>query len=204
MTPKFLSAALALLMLLALAEPAVAYDDLAGCAAIEDGTDRLACYDELAGRNPADSKLTPTTGKWVTTKMISNLNGRPSVSIMLPAENLPNDGASIYGKSRLIVSCDDRQTNAYVAPQRLMSLSNDGLDVLFRVDDGPEKREIWQVSGDGRKIYQPRPIPWIKALMAAAKLDVKIIIYGRDNLPFTFDVRGLELAVDPVRKLCGW
>ena len=198
------SAALAFLAMGLIWRPAAAYDDLAGCAAIDDGTKRLACFDELSGRNPGDSKLAPTIGKWVIGKKTSDLNDSPTVSAMLAAENLPNDGAAIFGKSRLVISCDDHQTFAFVVPQRLMSLANDGLDVLLSVDDSPPKREIWQVSGGGRKIYHPRPIPWIKMLMAASKLDVKIIIDGRDNLSFTFDIRGIELATAPVRKLCGW
>jgi type VI secretion system protein VasI len=190
--------------MLALTKPSAAYDDLADCAAVADGTKRLACYDELAGRDLRDSKLTPTTGKWVISKKVSDINDRPLIWVMLPAENLPNDGISIYAKPSLDLRCEDGQTDAYIAPQRVMSLSNDGLDVLFQIDGGPAKREIWQVSSDGRKIYQPRPIPWIKALMAAGKLDVQIVIYGRDSLNFSFDLKGLDLAVAPLRALCDW
>lgn len=186
------------------AESAGAYDDLANCSAIEDGAKRLACYDELAGRNPGDSKLPPTTGKWVVNKVTSDINDNPMVSVMLAAESQPENGASIFGKARLVLSCENRETTAFVVPQRLLSLSNDGLDVLFSLDDAGQKREIWQVSGDGHKIYQPRPIVWIKNLMSASKLWVKIIIYGTDSVSFTFDVKGLEAAVTPLRKLCGW
>jgi type VI secretion system protein VasI len=188
----------------ALPRPAAAYDDLADCAAIDDGTKRLACYDELAGRNPGQSKLTPTKGKWVVTKKVSDINGRPMVSVLLPAESQPDDGSSIYGKARLVLSCNDRETTAFIVPQRLLSLSNDGLDVHYSLDAGAEHREIWQLSEDGRKIFQPRPILWIKSLIPAAKLQVQIIIYGTDSLNFTFDVRGVELAIAPLREVCGW
>ena len=188
----------------ALAKPCAAYDDLADCAAIEDGTTRLACYDELSGRDLRDSKLTPTTGKWVISKKVSDINDRPLIWVMLPAEGLQNDGISIYAKPSLDLSCEDGQTYAYIAPQRVMSVSNDSMDVLFQIDGGPAKREIWQVSGDGRKIFQPRPIPWIKALMPARKLAVQIVIYGRDSLNFSFDLKGLDLAVAPLRDLCSW
>jgi hypothetical protein len=33
---------------------------------------------------------------------------------------------------------------------------------------------------------------------------VKIIIYGRDSLSFSFDVKGIDLAVAPLRALCAW
>jgi type VI secretion system VasI family protein len=190
--------------LLAQAKPSGAYDDLADCAVIDDGTKRLACYDELAGRDLRQSKLTPTTGKWVISKTVSDINDRRLILVMLPAENLPNDGISIYAKPSLNLRCEDGQTYAYLAPQRIMSVSNDGLDVLLRIDGSQAKREIWQVSGDGRKIFQPRPIPWIKALMSAEKLEAQIVIYGRDSISLSFDLKGLELAAAPLRALCSW
>ncbi len=196
--------ALAVTPWLLLSGPCQAYDDLADCAAIEDGTKRLACYDELAGRNPGESRLAPTTGKWITLNTISKVNDRPTISIVLPAEDQPNDGLPVYAKPRLILSCENGETDAFVVTRRLLSLSSDGLDVLFGVDDGPSRREIWQVSSDGRRIFQPRPIPWIKQLLTASRLDVKIIIYGTDSLSYRFDLKGVDLAVQPLRKLCGW
>jgi phospholipase A1 len=85
---RFLSA-LPLLVL----NPALAQQNdagLSGCAAIADGTQRLACYDRLAGANPASARL----GSAATTATGSSSAGQSAAGAAVGA---PAVGASTAG-----------------------------------------------------------------------------------------------------------
>ena len=199
MLPKcVLGAGYALAMVMAALKTASA-DDLATCAAIDDSSSRLACYDRLAGR-----QVPPGPGKWHLDQYPSSLSGGEVVSITLRAQQQDASAALPWTQPQLIISCDNNVTHAKIAPQQRLPSSNQEIEVVLRVDGGDEVREVWQVSEDGFSATRPDPVPWVKALLDSSQLHVSFRPYLDKPLDFTFDIEGRATAAQPLATACDW
>ena len=196
MLPRcYLAAAYAVAMAVTAVRTASA-DDLAACAAIDDSSVRLACYDRLAGR-----QVPPGPGKWRLNRYNSALSGGEVITVTLRAEQA--DSAALV-QPLLIISCDNGVSQVAIAPQQRLSTSTQQVEVVFRIDGGEEVREVWQVSEDGLNALRPDPVPWIKTLLDATQLQVGFRPYFDKPLDFTFDIEGLATAAQPLAKACDW
>jgi type VI secretion system VasI family protein len=174
-------------------------DEVANCAAIDDSSARLACYDRLAGR-----QVPPGPGKWHLDQYPSALSGGEVISITLRAQQQDAAAAPPWTQPQLVISCDNNVTQAKIAPQQRLSTSNQQMEVVLRVDGGEEVRQVWQVSEDSFNAIQPDPVPWIQTLLGATQLQVSFRPYLGKPLDFTFDIEGLATAAQPLAKACGW
>jgi len=174
-------------------------DDLQSCAAIDDASARLVCYDKLAGR-----QIPPGVGKWRLEYRHSLTGGGKAVFLILNADVDSSFAEPTWMTPQLVLICDTAETKAMVVPQRFMSPTMQGMDVLERVDGGDPIRATWQISGDGRSVYQPDPVPWIKSLLGAERLDIGLRPFFDKPADFSFDVEGLATAILPLESACGW
>jgi hypothetical protein len=174
-------------------------DALASCAAIDDSSARLACYDKLAGR-----QVPPGTGKWRLEHRSSLLSGGDALDLSLYAEQADATALPPWLQPRIVVTCDDHQTQVMIIPQRRVSTSDGDIDILLRIDGGDETREVWHISPDGVSIVRPNSGDWIQSLFGATRLQVGIRPYPEPPVGFSFIVEGLETASEPLAKACGW
>jgi type VI secretion system VasI family protein len=199
MMPRwFLRAAYAAATIVASLRTASA-DGLASCAAIDDSSARLACYDRLAGR-----QIPPGPGKWHLDQYPSALSGGEVIAITLRAQQQDAAASPPWTQPQLVISCDNNVTQANIAPQQRLSTSNQQMEVVLRIDGGEEVREVWQVTEDSFSALRPNPVPWIKTLLDATQLQVSFRPYLDRPFDFTFDVEGLAVAAQPLAKACGW
>ena len=174
-------------------------DELASCAAIDDPSARLTCYDRLAGR-----RLPEGTGKWVLSQRRSAESGDQALYLTLNAEATVPDAMAPWQFGQLILRCDSGNTDAMVAPRQRMGTSTLGVDVLLRVDGGSQTREIWSISDDAMFALEPQAVDWIRSLYGASRLD---LVIKRDQDPpidFTFNLEGLQTASAPLAAACHW
>ncbi len=171
-------------------------DDLASCAAIDDSSTRLACYDRLAGR-----QVPPGPGKWRLNRYHSALSGGEVISITRSGEQ---SDSAVLVQPLLIISCDNGVTQVAIAPQQRLSTSTQQVEMALRVDGGEEVREIWQISEDGLSALRPDPVTWIKTLLDAGQLQVGFRPYFDKQLDFVFVIEVLATAAQPLAKACGW
>ncbi|GGE26764.1 hypothetical protein GCM10011345_35960 [Gemmobacter megaterium] len=47
-------------------------------------------------------------------------------------------------------------------------------------------------------------IPFVKSLLGATKIRLRILPVNEDSIETTFNLTGLSDALAPVRKACGW
>jgi type VI secretion system VasI family protein len=199
MFPRYyLAAAYAVAMAIAALRTASA-DDLASCAAIDDSSARLACYDRLAGR-----QVPPGPGKWHLDQYHSPLSGGEVITITLRAEQADAAALAPWMLPLFIISCDNSVTQVTIAPQQRLSTSNQQMEVVLRVDGGDQTREVWQISEDSLRAFRPDPVPWIKTLLDATQLQVGLRPYLDKPLDITFNVEGLATAAQPLAKACDW
>ena len=189
------------LFCLAFAAPARAEpdDELAACAAIDDPSGRLACYDKLAGRH-----IPAGTGKWVLSQRRSAQSGDEALYLTLNAEATVPDAMAPWQFGQLVLRCDSGQTDAMVAPRQRLGTSSLGVDVLLRVDGSPHLREIWNISDDAMFALEPRPLDWIRSLYGASRLDLEIRRDQDPPIDFTFNIEGLQAAAAPLADACHW
>jgi type VI secretion system VasI family protein len=199
MRPRCYLALACVLAMSAIGPRAASADDLASCAAIDDSSARLACYDRLAGR-----QVPPGPGKWHLNRYSSALSGGEVISVTLRAEQGDSAASLALAQPLLIITCDNRVTRIAIAPQQRLSTSTQQIEMVLRVDGGETVREIWQVSEDGLSAIRPDPVPWIKSLLGATQLQVGFRPYFDKPLDLNFDVEGLATAAQPLAKACDW
>ena len=199
MLPKcFLGVGYALAMAMATLKTASA-DDLATCAAIDDSSSRLACYDRLAGR-----QVPPGPGRWHLDRYNSALSGGEVIAVSLRAQQADAATLMPWTQPLITIRCDNGVTQVVIAPQQRLSTSNQQMEVVLRVDGGEEVREVWQVSEDSLSALRPDPVPWLKTLLDATLLQVSFRPYLGKPIDFTFDIEGLATAAQPLAEACGW
>jgi hypothetical protein len=191
----------AFVLCLAVTSPARAGpdDELAACAAIDDPSARLACYDRLAGR-----WIPEGNGKWVLSQRRSQESGEEALYLTLNAEATVPDAMAPWQYGQLILRCDGGQTDAMVNPRQRLGTSSLGVDMLLRLDGGPQVREIWKTSDDAMFALEPQPLDWIKNLNGASRLELEIKRDQDPPIDFTFNLEGLQAASAPLAEACHW
>jgi type VI secretion system protein VasI len=173
--------------------------DLAGmlteCSQIEDASERLDCYDNIArGLQEARS----ARGKWGVNEQTSQLDDSKTITLYLAAANVtPPPKEPVF----LFLRCRDGKTTAYITWNR--ELANGELMMRLGKDD-PE-RQYWNLSSDSEASFFPaETVEFIKVLMSNRLLTAQM--NPRDGLPMTavFELDGLDTAVLPLREACGW
>ena len=67
--------------------------------------------------------------------------------------------------------------------------------------------EMFKLSNDGKRIVsfsEKRLISRIKGMFGRRKLRARITPIGEKPIVVTFDISGLETAIQPLRKACYW
>jgi type VI secretion system VasI family protein len=199
MVPRYYRAAAYAVVTVIAALRTASADDLASCAAIDDSSARLACYDKLAGR-----QVPPGPGRWRLDQYHSPLSGGEVISVTLRAQQADAAGLPPWMQPQLTISCDNNVTQVMIQAQQRLSTSNQQMEVVLRVDGGDQSREVWQISEDSLRAFRPDPVPWIKTLLDATQLQVGLRPYLDKPLDITFDIEGLATAVQPLAKACNW
>jgi type VI secretion system protein VasI len=92
-------------------------------------------------------------------------------------------------------------TSSYVDLEN--SLGSGDIKVTYRIDNGKSVTEIWGISNRHDSVGRWNSgdsIPFIKGLLKKNSIFFEIAPY----ISTRFDVKGLEEAVKPLRKACGW
>jgi type VI secretion system protein VasI len=87
------------------------------------------------------------------------------------------------------------------------SENNNYGDVTFRVDDQKARTVGFEESTNKRSLglwRGGRSIPEIKRLFGGKKLIARMTPYSENPFTATFNITGLEEAIEPLRKACHW
>ena len=79
--------------------------------------------------------------------------------------------------------------------------------VVFRFDNEPAQAAMAQVSKDRKKIEplsEKRVISRIKEMFGKKKLTARVTPLGEKPIAVTFNISRLETAIKPLRKSCNW
>ena len=174
------------------------------CRSIAEDSQRLACYDRAfprAGQTAA--------GPWSTRSAPSLLAGKTNQTVSRDSQEEFKCRLTRPRRMALKVMCRDNvtsiafETGCYMTSSEYRSYGY----VTYRLDTantriahmvaGPDNHSLGFWSGDAA-------IPFIRELLGKKRIEVKMTPYAEDPIAASFDLSGMEDAIKPVRKECGW
>lgn len=184
-----------------LASPAKAQEE---CAAIQSPDDRLNCYDQAF-----KTTSTPDApGKWQVKIDTSKLDDTTTVIMVVESEEMVPGRFGGGEHGALIFRCQESTTSAYtIWAGQFMSDHQGGGRVDYRIDDKPAQHKEMVSSTDNKALglwSGGASIPFIKSLFGASSVYMRATPFNESPKEMTFNVKGLEEAVTPLREACGW
>lgn len=191
---------------LAMAAPAFAgelEDALGECAAIAGSFKRLDCYDGLA-RESAPAGEAVAAGKWQVEQRASGIGDAVDVYMAVAAvEKIPGDDGEV--RPALALRCENNNTAVIFSFARFIEQSR--AEATLRIDDGGLLKASLKMSGSGKAFGFWRgseAVPFLKRLLGAKRLLVQVTPFGARPVVAEFPIAGLDEAIAPLRKACGW
>jgi hypothetical protein len=184
-------------------------EDLSVCKAIEIDIDRLRCYDSFVnGLEPADSSsgvaegpantLDLDAGKWVVENSVDPMSDAATLLAILEADQ----GGNIYRRPALVVRCQKRSSEIFVAWNEYLA---DNSDVTVRFGDDKPSTFRWESSADNTATFLPaaRKDWFYQTAMSVDRIVMQVSPYNSGPITAVFDVRGMEDMLSDNFDLCG-
>lgn len=197
---------------LALATPFSANADmdknLARCAAEPNSVKRLECYDLLSSRLGVAPPPPSNTivSKWHVSKETSRLDDSTNVIISLDADSPISGWPRKTHTPSLVLRCKEKKTEAYIvtgmSPQ--VEYGTDGATVTLRFDKEKATKYRTSKSTDGEALFFGQSIGLIKKMLGHTTLLFEFVPFNSSPTMTTFDLRGLNDAIRPLRDTCKW
>ncbi|MEX3008978.1 type VI secretion system-associated protein TagO [Hoeflea sp. TYP-13] len=191
------------------------------CAKLDDAGSRLTCYDGLfkskSSKAPLANKTETTSVQavaeppigWKLSKQRSSMDDSIGVFLDLYSiTSIPKKFGSGQQYARLTIRCHENTTALMIGlgDHFLADIGDYGI-VRYRIDKQPAKANEFAESTDNTFLglwKGRRAIPFIKTLFNANRFTVRIVPFNESSLETSFDIRGLDEAIKPLRKACGW
>jgi len=154
----------------------------------------------------APEPLAEFTGAWNIELDKNALTDRTDVFIGINANETIQCG---YESTRptLYLRCTDNTTAALLVTSCFMADIQGYGKVRYRVDDGPmhSRNFIERTDNMALGLWSfGRSTPFIKQLMGGQKLIMEYTPFNDIPKQSTFDIRGVDDALIPLREACGW
>lgn len=176
------------------------------CTKIEDNISRLNCYDDIA--RPTDVVASP--GDWKTVTRLSKIDDTQNVFVSLESTN---DVSSKYrsgdaGPALLTLRCVENTTSLHIRMNNHFLADSGGFGVVtYRIERDDAKKKTFKESTDNSVLglwNGGQSIPFIKALFGRSELLMQVTPFSESPEIAEFNITGIEDAVAPIRKSCGW
>ncbi len=200
------SGMIAVLLATFLSSQAYAEDDPKACALITQDSKRLECFDLIFRK----SSVTVSSQKsdWIVTEEKSKIDDSTNVLLNLNStQQIQNQyGTSAY--LQIVIPCREKKTDFYIifGGHFMASIESYGM-VTFRVDKRPAIQKGLIESTDHKALGLwggANSIPFIKALFGGSTLFVRATPYNESAVSGEFNITGLQDAIVPLRRACGW
>ena len=175
------------------------------CTTVQDDKARLACY---------DLKYRPTTvaakiSEWRVQESSSKMDDSKTVVLQVESEErVPGQYGGAGVTADLYLRCSENTTSVYfiLGDNFLADVEGYG-DVTYRLDAQKPKTASMDASTDNKALglwSGGYSIPFIKGIFGHSAMVVRITPFNQSPMTVTFPVSGLEGAIAPLRKACGW
>lgn len=191
--------------------------DLVKCSSIDDSVKRLVCYDDLANAEHQESTKSETkelqppsesSGKWHISIDKSKIDDSSTVMAILFADEPVAGRFSRTATPALILRCLENVTSMYINFDGLfMSDTQNYGKVTFRVDKRPAFVKGMSASTSNKALglwSGGSAIPFIKGLLGGTTLVVRAMPFNESARTMEFSIKGIEAAIEPIKKECKW
>lgn len=193
----------------AFAEPSV--DAFRACGKIEDSVKRLECFDRLtAAAAPVAEPIIPpeNKGNWQVQSDVSKIDDTTNVFLALNSIEEIEGRFGRQGHMTLMIVCREKKTNLYItfAGHFMSSIQGAGT-VTYRLDQESAKTASFSNSSDNQALglwSGSSAVPFVKSMLGKQKLLVRAQPYSESAVTGEFKIAGVENAIEPLRKACGW
>jgi len=143
-----------------------------------------------------DRLLDSETGGWDVQESKSPLDDSPSATMSLQANQ---------GGLRLQVRCLRGEFDVIVShPLRVLGRTGwDWVYVSHRFDQEPAETDGWLIDTTGRAVFAPPPYSFAGAINRSRQLYVRVEPEVGPRTDGTFQLKGSEEAMQPLREACG-
>ena len=191
----------------------------ATCPEIENDLDRLVCYDKESGRTPVvgpiadEANISPDApldkGLWLVRQKTSDFQDTKDIYLTLQSENTL--ACQRYGepkKASMMIRCMENTTAILISTECHVASGHGGYGrVEYRVDDKSAGKREFDASTDNSALglwSGHKSIPFIKSMLDGKEMIFRFTPYGNSPLTVRFEIDGLDEAIKPLRKECGW
>lgn len=174
------------------------------CRSIGNNKIRLACYDNLAAKNPIASG--PNSGKngWKFDRSVSEIDDTETLVIRLGAEGHLEGWPGKQVRPILVVRCKPPVVDTYVITG--MTGSGDTTSVAIRLDKKTPTKKDWINSRTGEEIFYPSGVPgvlrFVNELMNHSRLIFQIEPLHSNPTTTSFHIDGIADAIRPLQQSC--
>ena len=207
-----LAALLAVAGFSAAAVPALAQTAPERCAAIGPASERLSCYDSIfrSGQFTGDEDGDDADqGLWTSGIEISQIEGTEVPFATLESEQLIPALAGGRAPARLTALCVDGETTLQFgfAGSAMGTPTSNSAAITLQYDRQPPRTQSVDLSPDRLSIgfFEAAPArEVIDQLRQAQRLFVRATPQSQRSVTVSFQLEGIETALQPVREACGW
>lgn len=178
------------------------------CAAIDDGAERLICYD-LIHRVERASVPDTLESEWRVRSETSRIDDSTNVYMTLQSsDTIPGRFSRGSAHATIYVRCLENTTSLYIVMggHHLADIQGYGR-VTYRIDDAPAQSKNFSSSTDSQALglwNGGSSIPFIRQLFGASNLLIQITPFSESPITVDFTVKGIEEAIAPLREACNW
>lgn len=177
------------------------------CARFDNDAKRLECYD-LVFRKAKIDHSGVGKGKWQVSEDVSKFDDSRKVILTLKSEDMARDRIGRSAHSYLLIACRENTTSLWMTfADNFMSTTRGGGSVTYRLDDQPAREKKFTESNDSSALglwSGNTSIPFVKSMLSANSLVVRATPFSESAVTVTYDLSGLETAIEPLRAACGW
>lgn len=196
----------------AAAVPALAQTAPERCAAIGPASERLSCYDSIfrsgqfTGNESGDDA---DQGLWTSGIEISQIEGTEVPFATLESEQLIPALAGGRAPARLTALCLDGETTLQFsfAGSAMGTPTSNSAAITLQYDRQPPRTQSVDLSPDRLAIgfFESAPArEVIDQLRQSQRLFVRATPQSQRSVTVSFQLEGIEAALQPVREACGW
>lgn len=186
-----------------------ALDDLKAskaCARIKNDAKRLECFDLIFRKSSETKKLEKS--EWVVREEKSKIDDSTNVFVTLDSTQPVRNQYGELNKVKIAIYCRENKTNfVIIFGDYFMFDNGDYGKVIFRVDKKPATRKRLTASTDHEALglwNGASAIAFIKTLFGGSTLFVRATPFTESSVSAEFDITGLQEAIIPLRRACGW